>query len=285
MSDLLRPENSPASPLQPIAMETPAKPGDVEGSGGSTLATHAPRPLELSRGRFLYSKITLAAESFPTLKRAGSSLLLLLWLAMHASQDGLVCAGAPVPLQMIAGELGSSRSAVKVNLGRLRRAGLVQTTATRQGLVLRLKQPENSPILIKEPGTKQTGTPGGQAAPGQLSSPSITTGQAPGQKTSPRPNRLSLVENLYREFCASHGIAPRLSRRERESLFFFLQRRPRLTSGELARAFQSFCGMVEPESVTLSGFVEESERELAAGPGGSGQSGPSLRESEEGVRP
>jgi hypothetical protein len=231
----------------------------------------------------VYSKITISPESFPTLKAAGSSLLLLLWLAMHASQDGLVCAGVPVPLQTLAEELGCSRSALKASIARLKKTGLLQAASTKHGLILCVKvaglvtQPENKPIIISEPDRKPTGPASEQPIPSQVSSPLITTGQPTGQKTSPPPNRLSLLVAAYKQFCADHGIVPHLSRHERESLFFFLQRHPRLRSGELQRAFAAFCRMTDPENVNLSGFIQESEQELAAG-----LSEASLNENQEG---
>ena len=266
---ILRPEISPASSLQPIAPQRPAKPVRVEGLSGGRVAPQGVAPLGLSRSHFPYSSITLSPESFPTLETAGSSLLLLLWLLMRADPAGAVCAGTPVPLKAIAEGVHSSRSSVKVGLGKLRKAGLLETTTTRHGLILRVRmypfftRPENGPILIVEPDKKPTGQGSVQPSTGQDSSRPQTTGQPSGQKSSPPLNRASLLLDLYKEFCRTQGIQPRLSRFERQSVLLFLQQHPKLRSEELKRAFENFCRIAEPESVTLSKFVQESEQELA----------------------
>jgi DNA-binding MarR family transcriptional regulator len=260
------------TPNNPTVLSPGDEPTRAEGMTGGKVASPSPRPQILPPGLEAHT-ILIAPGFLGVFNTVGTGLRLLLWLVFHAGQDGILGAD-PVPLSLLAAALNESRSTIKGHLRRLKLAGFIEMTGSKEGVRIRVKL---LPYFGSVVDRNVTDSESEQPLPRQELNPPQPSGQKPG----PRPNRASLLLALYKEFCRTQGFQPHLSRFERQSLLLFLQRYPKLRSEELQRAFENFCGMVEPENATLSKFVRESERELAAG-----LSGVPEREnqSEEGVR-
>ncbi|MGD1157525.1 MAG: hypothetical protein ABSA41_17095 [Terriglobia bacterium] len=267
----------PTPTPQASALSPTDDPSHIKALGrGIGVAPQAIAPLGLSRSLTAHPiTVTPALPTPPVLDSLGAGLGVLLWLATRADGNGLVGAGAPLPLRVIAEGVGSSRSAVKASVARLKRAGFLQATTTRHGLILRVRmepffsQPGNGPILIVEPDKKRTGQGSEQPTPGQELNPPRTTGQPSGPESSSPPDPFQVLLNVYRQLCQHMRIKARIDWRDRDSLLWFLRRHPQLSSDDLTRALAIFARNTAPGEFRLSLFAKWSEAELS----GSGLSG------------